>query len=127
MGKPKLFYVTSSSTTSTISTTTICYVTANTGVLNAACSRKKRSSLIEEHLDPDLEDIPDVSAASSDPPLDPSYEVDRDRDTDRQARFALYWRTTTLTYSSTSYTATSTLASLHCTPSIWTYNQCGRK
>ena len=42
-------------------------------------------------------------------------------------RFALYWRTTTLTYSSTSYTATSTLASLHCTPSMWTYNLCGKK
>ena len=118
--KPKLFYVTSSSTTSTIrvfqkvrphstlencfifswklsthfdvftfrtnhySTSTICYVTANTGVLNAACpSRKKRSFNIE-----DLED-PDINASaplSTDPLLDSSQDMDRDSEIERQAR-----------------------------------------
>ena len=94
LGNFELIFFSLSFWTNHFSTTTICYVTANTGVLNTACVRKKRSFLIEEHLDPDLEDIPDVSAASSDPPLDSSYEVDRDRDTDRQARCplpSLYW------------------------------------
>ena len=58
-------------------------MTAATGVLNAACSRKKRSFLIQ-----DLDDItdPDINAsAPSDPLLDSSHE-DRISDTERQAR-----------------------------------------
>ena len=43
----------------------------------------------------------------------------------REARFALYWKTTTLTSSTTTYTATSPLASLVCTPSMFAYSVCG--
>ena len=43
----------------------------------------------------------------------------------RAARFALYWKTTTLTSSTTTYTATSTLASLYCTPSVFAFSLCG--
>ena len=46
---------------------------------------------------------------------------------DRQGKFLLYWMTTTLTSTTTSYTATSTLASLECTPTSWSLSQCGKK
>ena len=41
----------------------------------------------------------------------------------RDARFFLFWATSTST--TTSYTSTSTLASLECTPSGYTLSQCG--
>ena len=43
----------------------------------------------------------------------------------RDARFLLYWATSTVTTTSTSYTSTSTLASIECTPSSFTISQCG--
>ena len=42
----------------------------------------------------------------------------------REGRFLLYWATTTLTSTSTSYTGTSTIASLECTPSSYTISSC---
>merc|ERR1719431_199703 len=40
---PRLFFVSSSSTTSTLSTTTLCYSTTNSGFTTTACGRKKRA------------------------------------------------------------------------------------
>ena len=42
----------------------------------------------------------------------------------REGRFLLYWATTTLTSTSTTYTGTSTIASLECTPSSFTISSC---
>ena len=65
-------------------------MTANTGVLNAACpSRKKRSFNIE-----DLED-PDINASApltTDPLLDSSQDMDRDTEIERQARYKILLR-----------------------------------
>ena len=44
---------------------------------------------------------------------------------ERQAKFLLYWRTTSLTSTTTTYTGTSTLASLECTPSNFGLQSCG--
>ena len=44
---------------------------------------------------------------------------------ERDARFLLYWLTTTSTSTSTTYTSTSTMASLECTPSGFAINLCG--
>ena len=139
--------MTSSSTTTTISTTTICWKSTANGFSAAAC-RKKRS-LVLKNTDTLEKRDEEISATKSlegygDPLLDSSIDKKLNEETERNARldfswlmylydvtifarFALYWRTTTLTYSTTSYTGTSTLASLYCTPSIWTYAQCWRR
>ena len=44
---------------------------------------------------------------------------------EREGRGFLYWATTTDISTSTTFSATSTLASLACTPSAFTINQCG--
>ena len=45
---PKLFFV--SSTTSTISTTTICYVSSGTPSTAAACGKRKRRALMVDSV-----------------------------------------------------------------------------
>merc|ERR1712045_496764 len=44
---------------------------------------------------------------------------------DRNAKFLVYWLTTTSTSTSTTYSTTSTLASLECTPSGFSLPVCG--
>ena len=51
--------------------------------------------------------------------------TDDDEEKQRNARFLLYWATTTSTTTTTSITGTSTLASIECTPSSFTINECG--
>ena len=48
-------------------------------------------------------------------------------DSAREARFAFYWMTTTAISTSTTYTATVTVASLRCTPSNFGMSECGKK
>ena len=68
--KPKLFFVSSQSTTSTLSTTTLCYSTVAAGTISQSCARKKRtikdevlgvhhqpSHLIEAEATHDMEEI----------------------------------------------------------------------
>ena len=43
----------------------------------------------------------------------------------RDPRFLLYWATLTSTATTTSYSATLSLASLHCTPTGFPYTLCG--
>ena len=52
MKSPKLFFVSSSSTTSTLSTTTLCYSTVAAGAISQACAgRKKRHLISDEAID----------------------------------------------------------------------------
>ena len=62
------------------------------------------------------------------------YDVEEDDDLEssqnspselRDARFLLYWMTTTSTSTSTTYTATTSISALECTPSGFTMNACG--
>ena len=46
--QPKLFFVSSKSTTSTISTSTLCYSTLAS--VTAACGRKKKRAIVDEVL-----------------------------------------------------------------------------
>ena len=54
-------------------------------------------------------------------------DLESSLDRKREGKFLLYWMTTTLTSTSTSYTATSTLATLDCTPTSYSLSQCGKK
>ena len=44
--QPKLFFVSSTSTTSTLTTATICYMTSNAALTNACSARRKKRSVL---------------------------------------------------------------------------------
>jgi len=129
--KERLFFVSTSSTTSTVTTTSICYVT-DTGTI-ATCGRKKRRSIDSlseetEGKDQDLsptrlyeDDKVDIENMEGEDLVESGMT-----DSKRQGKFLLYWATTTLSSTTTSYTATSTLASLNCTPTSFSISQCGK-
>merc|ERR1719150_2038109 len=104
----KLFLVSSTTSTSTVTTTTLCWKSVTNAAINAVCAgRKKRELTLLEY---DIES---------------SQVRDDDEEKQRNARFLLYWATTTSTTTTTSITGTSTLASIECTPSSFTINECG--
>merc|ERR1712083_731201 len=105
---PKLFFVSTSSTTSTLSTGTVCYIT--TGTVSTCTGRKRRaisfdgaSSDVSELRPSQLKE--DVQSSKKDGRLD------------REGRFLLYWITATSISTSTSFTTTFSVFSVSCTPS----------
>merc|ERR1719411_1874023 len=114
--KPKLFYVTTKSSTSTLSTFSICFVSSD-GAPVTCKRRKKRAGL---NSDP----IIDQEMANIEPSeVQSGLENEQEQ---RNARFLVYWLTTTSTSFSTVYSATSTLASLKRTPANFPYALCGK-
>merc|ERR1719445_2631930 len=119
---PRLFLVSSSSTTTTLSTTTLCYSTAASGFTTTACGRKKRAIYsdpvtgevggLEDFIQPQ-EPVSDAREEASDDELVESGQAEYER----EGKFLLYWKTTTSPSTFTSYTATTTLGALECTPS----------
>merc|ERR1739842_196411 len=121
--QPKLFFVSSSSTTSSVSTGTICYVSTSAGV--QTCGKRRKRSVIANGVSGEAEQIQPSSLdqADSDHKLesgaeDPTFS-------DRDARFLLYWLTTTSTSTTNIYTGTSSLGTLDCTPNGYTLSACG--
>merc|ERR550525_82179 len=123
---PKLFYVSTTTTTSTWYGSTICFASTTTSL--GTCGRRKRRAVSISDLDPkyaakiqpssisdDEEDIFEESAL-----VEPSKENDS-----RKGRFLVYWMTTTSVSTSSSYTTTLTVASLTCTPSSFAFSLCG--
>merc|ERR1712071_13751 len=109
---PKLFFV--SSTTSTSLAVTLCWVsTLNTAVTQCGKRRRSIKTSAEESF---LED--GISRTTH---LDSSGAGETE--SERKAKFLLYWLTTTTTI--TTFTGTSTIASINCTPAGYTVNQCG--
>merc|ERR1712004_59527 len=106
---PKLFFVSSKSTTSTVSTSSFCYSTINAAV--TACGRKKRAIITEEVFDV----ADNIKAANADNEAIISG-LEQPTSPQRQGKFLLYWLTTTSTSTLTSYTATTTLG-VSCIPS----------
>merc|ERR1711910_217007 len=104
--KPKLFFVSTSATTSTLQTLSLCYVSTATPV---ACSGRKRRSISSELVESEMDGMePDVQPSTM------NREVDGKPLQDREGRFLLYWITTTSI--STSFTTTYTISSVTCTP-----------
>merc|ERR1711953_1093414 len=83
--KPKLFYVSTSATTSTLNTASICYVTS--GTVTTACTGRRRRSV-------NIEAVPlaDVKPSQL---SQPSQLSEKEMKNDREGRFLLYWITTT--------------------------------
>ena len=130
--KGRIFFI----STSIVSTTSQCYVTDTT---LTACAAKKKRNLILEADDSDGLNTDSINPMAPErfswtiqnqnernlifrreDELDSGLE-DAEDGSLRDGRFLLYWHTTT----STSYTSTSTLASLACTPSGFTLSLCG--
>merc|ERR1712051_534389 len=107
---PKLFFV--SSTTSTISTTTICYVSSGTPSTAAACGKRKRRALMVDSVTGQDTAI-DFSGVTRTEQEESSPEVASTKDEEaREGKFLLYWMTTT------------SASSLACTPSGFTISNC---
>merc|ERR1719410_3395577 len=113
--KPRLFYVTTKSSTSTLSTFSICFVSSDAAPVTCK-RRKKRAGL---NSDPIIDQESDITPSEVQSGLENEQE-------ERNARFLVYWLTTTSPSFSTVYSATSTLASLKCTPANFPYALCGK-
>ena len=119
--QPKLFYISSSTTTSTVSTSTVCF---KSGTALATCSKKKRKRDIMSELleDASAESIkPSRNSRMDEEELEDAVDLleaaEKETENQRDPKFLLYWATLTSTSTSTSYTATVTIHSLECTPS----------
>merc|ERR1711920_987289 len=98
---PKLFFVSTSSTTSTLKTGTECYVSS--GTLSTCPGRKRRAIL----FDGAQLDQSDVEPSQ----LTEGVRSSKELGSDRKGKFLLYWITTT------SISTTFTISSVVCTPS----------
>merc|ERR1719245_1010406 len=113
--KPKLFYVTTKSSTSTLSTFSICFVSSDAAPVTCK-RRKKRAGLNSEPLIEGEQEKINIA------PSEVLSGLDSDKE-QRNAKFLVYWLTSTSF--STVYSATSTLGSLACTPANFPYSLCG--
>merc|ERR1712243_311642 len=104
---PRLFYVSTSATTTFISTEALCYVTSSTPTMTCP-GRKKRRVMVDGETG--LMVQPSQSGVETLQSEDDSPHIERD------GRFLLYWITTTKISSSTQYTTTWTVHSVTCTP-----------
>merc|ERR1719422_3081983 len=109
-----LFAVTTTTSISSLSTQTLCYSFSDaTKPLSACAARRKRRSNKSPIGSADGKDI------ESGMILDSSRE-----EMVRNGKFISYWITTTLTSTSTIYTATGTIGGVQCTPNGFTYANC---
>ena len=116
--KPKLFFVSTSATTSTLQTHSLCYVSTATPV---ACSGRRRRGISSEPVESESLDGMEPEGAVQ--PSTINREVDGETlqdeassNANRDGRFLLYWITTTSISTSTSFTTTYSVSSIACTP-----------
>ena len=112
--KPRLFYVSTSSTTSTLTTASICYVSTNTAPALCPGRRRKRTINYEIPENSNLanrnEEIVSANLHQS------NLAALNEEKSGREGRFLLYWITTTSVSTSTSFTITYSISSVSCTP-----------
>merc|ERR1711997_963785 len=116
--RPRLFYVTTQSTTSTLTTASFCWATS--AATTGTCARRKRSGNFFPTLSTSEEIAPSRSGSD-----DIAGSLRAELETPegvREGKFVLYWLTTTSTSTTTAY---STTASLTCTPSGFGLSSCG--
>merc|ERR1712048_662760 len=107
----RIFYVTTTTSLSTVNTVTFCHMLSATNTQLGTCSARKRKSF-KFNDQPFASPTEEIAPSALD--IEPSLkEVD-----ERQGRVVNYWITTTF------YTATSTLASIICTPIGYSFNNC---
>merc|ERR1711877_35579 len=109
--KPKLFYVSTQVNTFTFTTNSVCVLSTTTALVACPTKRKKRQL--------NLDDVDGLN-------IEPS-EVSSglEQAEVRRPKFLQYWLTTTSTTTITTFSATSTMFSLQCTPSGFPLAACG--
>ena len=127
---PRLFWTTTTQTytSKTLSTTTWCFRSSNAAT-TACTGRRRRRVIIDQAAGLEGLDITRTNIDASNTLEDEiSVEDTIDEDAEREARYLqFYFFTTTLTSTTTvatSYTSTSTVASLICTPSGFFLSLC---
>merc|ERR1712027_196492 len=113
----KIFYVTTTSSISTVSTTTYCWVQETMSFAPPTCGKKKRRKravkVISDKSGEDL-DIQPSSILPEEDNREPESEVMSSQGEDRKGKFVNYWITTTFTSTTTSYTSTLSIATIEC-------------
>jgi len=130
--QPKLFYVSSSTSTTTISTHTICFhilSTKNNKQIGVTCGRKKRSmTRRKKRMVTSGSTMDAIAPSRSEMAGEEAEHAGTDiesSDAARDAKYLNYWMTTTTTQTEYSYTSTHKLASLLCYPlKGFTYLSC---
>merc|ERR1712001_771999 len=112
--KPKLFFVSTSATTSTLQTASICYLSSNATAL--ACSGRKRRTISLDGMEPEGAVQPSTFKREVEGESVQQDEASSKVNGNREGRFLLYWITTTSISTSTSFTTTFTVSSALCTP-----------
>merc|ERR1739846_287327 len=118
--KPKLFFVSTSATTSTMQTASICYVTSATVT---TCTGRKRRTISLDGMEPEGAVQPSTFKREVEGESVKQDEVSSKVNGNREGRFLLYWITTTSISTSTSFTITYSVSSAVCTPAG--ANECG--
>merc|ERR1711902_170805 len=119
----KIFYVTTTSSISTVSTTTYCWVQETMSYIPLTWRKKRAVKVISDKSGEDL-DIQPSSILPEEDNREPESEVMSSQGEDRKGKFVNYWITTTFTSTTTSYTSTLSIATIECTPIGWTISQC---
>merc|ERR1711994_704290 len=109
--KPKLFFVSTSATTSTLQTASFCYVTK---VTPTVCTGRKRRAITRLN-GVETEEAVEASEFTKQDEVSSSLLEEADA-VDRKGRFLLYWITTPSISTSTSFTTTFSVSSVSCTP-----------
>ena len=110
--KPKLFFVSTSATTSTLQTASVCYISTDA---IATCAGRKRRTISLDGMEPEGAVQPSTfkrEVEGESVQDEASLKVNEKR----EGRFLLYWITTTSISTSTSFTTTFTVSSALCTP-----------
>merc|ERR1711863_52128 len=118
--KPKLFFVSTSATTSTLQTASICYVTS---APLATCTGRKRRTISLDGMEPEGAVQPSTFKREVEGESVQQDEASSEVGEKREGRFLLYWITTTSISTSTSFTTTFSVSSALCTPAGAT--ECG--
>merc|ERR1712037_171892 len=109
----RLFFVSTSATTSTLQTASICYVTSDS---LATCTGRKRRTISLDGMEPEGAVQPSTFKREVEGESVKQDEVSSKVNVNREGRFLLYWITTTSISTSTSFTITYTVSSALCTP-----------
>merc|ERR1711933_219355 len=121
----KIFYVYTTTSFSSVTTATYCYVPSAAATPLLTC-KKKRRSLWQSALPAGKGIAPSSSRHSSDEDMpvgeDPNENIGSGV---RDGKFANYWITTTVISTVTTFSTTATLGSIVCSPNGWSYEQCG--
>merc|ERR1711992_44145 len=113
----RIFYVTTTTSLSTVNTISFCHMLSVTNTVMGTCAARKRRQF-------SFNDKPFNNPTEEISPSALDIESSQEEMDQRQGRFVNYWIATTFTSTTTSFTATSTLASTICTPVGYSFANC---